>query len=372
MGRSGSGSGGGGFSGGGFSGGGRSSGGFSGGSSHSDGRSGGQSFGGGCGRPFGMPSWDYGMRPPRPHINTPPVVIVNNSGNRNYGGYHDDPPTRYVDGGGQSSWSIVAIVLAVVFAFILLGSCAADITPHDYSTEVRTALSSNAVSKTGYYTDEDGDWIHSSSKLEKGLADFYGRTGVQPYVYILKNGSETDIDRLTAKSEELYGKLFSDEGHFLLVFCDDGNGSYNCGYTAGRAAKQVMDGEAIGILQNELEKAYDNAASDEEVFSDAFENTGIDIMHAAESKESSEETASALKTVGNIAAVGLVGCAVGGIVIYVRKRNVEKEKEKKEEVEKIMNTPLEKFGDSDSDVEQIASKYETGGKDADTDAKQHE
>lgn len=372
MGRSGGGSGGGGVSGGGFSGGGRSSGGFSGGSSHSGGRSGGPSFGGGFGRPFGMPSWDYGMRPPRPHINTPPVVIVNNSGNRNYGGYHDDPPTRYVDGGGPSSWSIVAIVLAVVFAFILLGSCAADIKPHDYSTEVRTALSSNAVSKTGYYTDEDGDWIHSPSKLDKGLADFYGRTGVQPYVYILKNGSETDIDRLTAKSEELYGKLFSDEGHFLLVFCDDRNGSYNCGYTAGRAAKQVMDGEAIGILQKGLDKAYDNAASDEEVFSDAFENTGIDIMHAAESKESSEETASALKTVGNIAAVGLVGCAVGGIVIYVRKRNAEKEKEKKAEVEKIMNTPLEKFGDSDRDVEKIASKYETGGNDADTDEKQHE
>lgn len=177
---------------------------------------------------------------------------------------------------------------------------------------------------------------------------------------------------MTAKSEDLYGKLFSDEGHFLLVFCDDGNGSYNCGYTVGRAAKQVMDGEAIGILQKELEKAYDNAASDEEVFSDAFENTGIDIMHAAESKESSEETASALKTVGNVAAVGLVGCAVGGIVIYVRKRNAEKEKEKKAEVEKIMNTPLEKFGDSDSDVEQIASKYETGGENADTDTKQHE
>ena len=37
-----------------------------------------------------------------------------------------------------------------------------------------------------------------------------------------------------------------------------------------------------------------------------------------------------------------------------------------------MNTPLEKFGDSDSDVEQIASKYETGGENADADAKQHE
>ena len=30
------------------------------------------------------------------------------------------------------------------------------------------------------------------------------------------------------------------------------------------------------------------------------------------------------------------------------------------------------LGDSDSDVEQIASKYETGGENADTDAKQHE
>ena len=163
MGRSGGGSGGGGCSGGGFSGGGRSSGGFSGGSAHSGGRSGGPSFGGGVGRPIGRSSWAYGMRPPRPHIHTPPVVIVNNSGNRNYGGYHDDPPTRYVDGGGPSSWSIVAIVLAVIFAFILLGSCAADFTPHDYSTEVRTALSSIAVSKTCYYTDEDGDWILSPS-----------------------------------------------------------------------------------------------------------------------------------------------------------------------------------------------------------------
>ena len=68
--------------------------------------------------------------------------------------------------------------------------------------------------------------------------------------------------------------------------------------------------------------------------------------------------------------IGIVGGAVDGIVIDVHKRNAEKEKKKKAEIERIMNTPLKKF--SDSYIEQIASKYETGGENANTDAKQPE
>lgn len=66
--------------------------------------------------------------------------------------------------------------------------------------------------------------------------------------------------------------------------------------------------------------------------------------------------------------VGIVGLAVDGIVIDIHKRNAEKEKKKKAEVERIMNTTLKKF--SDSDVEQIALKYETGRENANTDTKQ--
>lgn len=382
MGRSGGGGGsgfsGGGSSSGGFSGSGQSSGGFSGGGS--GGRSGEHSYDGGFG--FGSshsssympPSWDYNRRPPmpRPHINTSPVVIVNNNGRRDYYGDYDrrhpiPVPTRTINGSEFSVISTVLIVLILVATLIFIGSAmkgsGIDSDTRAYSTEVRTALSSSAVSKTSYYTDEDGDWIHSPSKLTSGLEDFYKRTGVQPYVYILKNGSMTDIDKLTDKSKELYGKLFKDEGHFLLVFCDDGNGSYNCGYTAGNKARQVMDDEAIGILQTNLETAYATADSDEEVFSDAFRETGTNIMHAADVKKNGNETSNVLKTIGTVSGIALIGIAGAGIVIYIRNKKKEQDNERQEEVDKIMNTPLEKFGDTDASVEAAAAKYENDDND---------
>ncbi len=90
------------------------------------------------------------------------------------------------------------------------------------STVAREALPSNAVTETGYYTDADGDWIHNQSELTAGLRKFYQETGVQPYVYILPNGESTSVSDLKSRAEALYPQLFSDEGHFLLVFCDDG------------------------------------------------------------------------------------------------------------------------------------------------------
>ena len=309
---------------------------------------------------------------PRPHINTPPVVIVNNNGRRDYYDDYDrrhpiPAPTRTINGSEFSVISTVLIVLILVTMLMFIGSAMKgsdiDSGTRAYSTEVRTALSSSAVSKTSYYTDEDGDWIHSPSKLTSGLEDFYKRTGVQPYVYILKNGSMTDIDKLTDKSKELYGKLFKDEGHFLLVFCDDGNGSYNCGYTAGNKARQVMDDEAIGILQTNLETAYATADSDEEVFSDAFRETGTNIMHAADVKKNGNETSNVLKTIGTVSGIALIGIAGAGIVIYIRNKKKEQDKERQEKVDKIMNTPLEKFGDTDASVEAAAAKYENDDND---------
>ena len=373
MGRSGGGSNsGGGFSGGGFSGGGRSSGGFSGGGS--GGRSGKPSSNGNgfdLGRPsrnsYMPPSWDYDRRPmmpmPRPRINIPPVIIINKNDNREYyddcDRHHPTPvPAREIDNGGFPIISIVLIVILIGAIIIFSGSSTRSDSAQTYSTEIRTALPSSAVSKTAYYTDDDGDWIHSPSKLTSGLEDFYNRTGVQPYVYILKNGSITDINQLTEKSKDLYKKLFKDEGHFLLVFCDDGNGSYNCGYTAGNKAKQVMDNEAIGILQTNLETAYATADSDEEVFSNAFRETGINIMHAADIKKNGDKTSVVLKTVGVVSGVTLAGVACVGTVIYIRNKKQEQDKERQAEVDKIMSTPLEKFGDTDDDIEAIASKYE--------------
>jgi hypothetical protein len=361
MGRSGGG--GGGFSGGGggFSGGGRSSGGFSGGGG--GGRSaGGGGRSGGPGGGFGGPGGPHGMGGPGgPHggfhmggfggFFHPTVVVPVPVGRGGSGGNGGGP-----NKGGNGCLTIVVAVIIVVIALALLGSCAPGgcTSSGSYSTGYATSsvtastverekLPSSAVTETGFYTDADGDWIGVGSTLTSGMRSFYNQTGVQPYLYILPNGQSTSTSELSALAEELYDQLFTDEGHFLLVFCDDGNGSYNCGYVVGTQAKTVMDGEAIQILADYLDRYYyDYSLSEEEIFSKAFASTAERIMTV--------EKSPVPWIVG-----GVVVVVVAGVVVYVVKKRNERKQAELKHTEEVLKTPLEKFGDTD--VEDLAKKY---------------
>ena len=314
MGRSGGG-------GGGFRGGGRSSGGFSGGGGRSGGSFGGGGFHGGFG----------GFR-------TGPVIIHNSR--RYYGG---GGPSGG-NGGGRGMTVLVAVIAVLLFIGVLLASGG---IPSGggvaKSTVEREKLPASAVQETGYYTDEGG-WFGNANRLEAGMKQFYRETGVQPYLYLLPNGAVTSVSELTEKAEELYPQLFQDEGHFLLVFCDDGHGSYNCGYTAGSMAKSVMDDEAVGILADYLDRYYsDYSISEEEIFSNAFAKTGERIMTV---------TRSPVVPVAVCAAVLVVAVLV---FLTLKKRREQREREQKR-TEEILKTPLEKF--EDQEVEDLAKKYE--------------
>lgn len=323
MGRSGGG-GGGGFSGGGFSGGGRSSGGFSGGGGGRSGGDGGFSGGG-----FG------GFR-------TGPIFV--SSSRRYYGGGGGGGG----GGGNRNSGgaNIVAIIIAVALMVFILGVSNGFLSSAgggiSRSTVEREKLPADAVHETAYFTDE-GNWFGNAKRLEAGMKAFYKETGVQPYLYLLPNGTTTSVDELTRKAEELYPQLFKDEGHFLLVFCDDDRGSYNCGYTVGSQAKTVMDQEAIGILADYLDRYYnDRSISEEEVFSETFEKTGERIMTVTKSP-----------IVPIIICIAVIVVAVV-IFVTLKQRRLQREREQKR-AEEILKTPLEKFGDQE--VEDLAEKY---------------
>lgn len=354
MGRSGGGGGGGfrggGFSGG-FSGGGRSSGGFSGG-----GRSGGGFSGGGRSsgpRPggFGGPP-PGGFRPPVPppyrHYRRPVYrgpIIINNGPHTTYtggGGGQNNQKNNGGNSGCGTALLILCIVLVVIaFAWALAGGGSGGVQKSTYERE---KLVASSVVDVGYYTDADGDWIHSSGKLERGMKAFYRETGVVPYLYILPNGETTSVSELTELAEKLYPELFEDEAHFLLVFCDDGAGSYHCGYTVGSEAKTVMDDEAVAVLADYLDRHYNNYdISEEEVFSNTFEDTGKRIMTVTKSPA------------GTVAACGAVVIVAVLAYLAFKKRQEQKEKERKQ-AEEILKTPLEKFGDQE--VEDLAKKYE--------------
>ena len=184
----------------------------------------------------------------------------------------------------------------------------------------------------------------NKQKPDQELVDRGFLARIEPYLYLLPNGATTSITELTAYAEELYPQLFTDEGHFLLVFCDDDRGSYNCGHVVGIQAKTVMDDEAVAILADYLDRYYnDYSISEEEIFSNTFEDTGERIMTV---------TKSPLPTVAVCIAVVVVAALV---FVTLKKRREQREREQKR-AEEILKTPLEKFGDKE--VEDLAKKYE--------------
>lgn len=361
MGRSGGGFGGGGFSGG-FSGGGRSSGGFSGGGRSSGGFGG---FGGGrsgFGGGYSSPGYSGGSG----GSFLGGLLLGSMLGGRGGGGggnqtFHPDGKKR--GGSGPGGSGCLTVILVVVIAALLCSvlamfmDCSASTGQSSTSSTVeRTALPAGSVQETAYYTD-DGDWIGNPTLLNNSMRQFYMETGVQPYLYILPNGYTTSVSQLTSMSDELYGELFIDEAHFLLVFCDDDNGSFNAGYTVGTQAKSVMDSEALKIFQDYLDSNYLNYSLDEsEIFANTYTQTADRIMTT-----DADRMAPVFITVAVVAGVIVV---VVIIAIVLRKRRIAREAEQKRQQE-ILNTPLEKFGDKH--VEDLAERYEKARSDKNDD-----
>lgn len=269
---------------------------------------------------------------------------------RNVGGGapQNDPNRRGCGCGTIVTVFVLCLIILAFFGVISrsMVSCSSvafssDITA---STVDREALPSSAVSTelSQHYYDEDGSWVENSSAIEAGLESFYEDTGVQPYVWILPNGSVTSTSELATMADESYDEVFDDEAGFLLMFCDDGYYSFNCGYAVGSEAKTVMDDEAIDILVDYLDRYYQEASSDEEVFSLAFEKTGERIM---------SRTTSPVVYVAICVAVVIVA-----FLIYsgVKKYRASKEREAKR-MQDVLNTPLETFGDERLD--DLEEKY---------------
>lgn len=354
MGRGGGGGGGFGGGGGGFSSGGGFGGGFSGGG-------GGRSFGGGSSRGYSGGSSGWGSsRSSGGGSFWPGFLIGNmygrNSANRNAGG----GPSYGAPGGGNNNGNnnqynngsaagclriVVWILLILVIITLLMFAVESCSGSNMVSTHERTPLASGTVTETAYYTDADGGWISSSATLEKGMRSFFEQTGVQPYLYIVADNASTNTTELSQYAEYVYGELFEDDGHFLLVFCyDTARDAYHCGYYMGAAARTVLDDEALQIFQGYLAKYWNDwPGSEDAFFSNAYQATADTIM-----------TVTPDYTVAYLVAAVIIILAIIAYVIIRRRQ--QHEKEKMEHTERVLNQDLQTFGDYET--EKVAKKYE--------------
>lgn len=357
MGRAGSGGGGRASSGGhssGRSGGGHSVGRSSGGGSRagSGSRAGRGSFGGGTSAPRGgAPRSGPGMPPPPRHVGPgmpPPPRHVGPGVPPPPGGFRRNRSPRR---GGGCLTSTIIIVLLLVFMMAVFQSCAlrmghsvifSGLTAADSqtSTIVREKLDTNNAYINDCVVDELG-WFDNISKTESQLKEFWEETGIQPYIIL------RDYDpALTTDSEkeqwavDYYDENFDTENIFLLVYFAKEDTDNDVGYMAyanGYQTSSVMDSEAVEIFWNNIDKYWYTDLSTDEVFVKAFQDTADTIMHVSTTGKD------ILKWVLIVVAIILLGAFV---IILVKQKN-QRAKEKAEEDQRILNTPINDIAKDD-------------------------
>ena len=309
----------------------------------------GGSFGGGAsrGRSSGGSSWSGRSSHP---VVRPTIVMGPRIDRRTYGGGPSGSGPSRPNGqdhkpkNGSSLLSfcklimiLSALMLGVVILFAML--------PSDEKVE-RTPLPAGSVQETAYYTDELG-WIDNKAAMIAGLERFYKLTGVQPYVYItdhIGSGSYASDQEIMDFAETKYDQLFTDEAHVLLIFYEKDD-AYRTYCLAGiQAANAVMDDAARTILLDKIDTYYySSGLSDEAFFAKSFTEAGEEIM---------EDNSLPAKQMA--AVLGVIFCAaLLGMIVLQRK---EKARKQQEELERMLDTPLETFGDREA--EELAKKYE--------------
>lgn len=184
-------------------------------------------------------------------------------------------PRRRRRGGGCLSTLLAVVVLMCIV--ICIASLSYERVTDHHSPRRETAqgiqitpLPASAVQETAYFTDELG-WIRRPSSLEDALKSFYTATGVQPHIYLSSAGLAQ------SEADELYGRLFTDEGHFLLVVTDD----WDTVYILGDDAARVLTDSVTDLFWENFDDCADSSRSDEDVLADAFTYTAYGLSSGA-------------------------------------------------------------------------------------------
>lgn len=308
-------------------GGGGHSGGHSSGGHSSSRMSGGHSFGGGSSHRAGSGS--------------------SHSGPSFGGGYHSNPfgnynhygPTyvgRRFYGGGCFS-GITGIIVAIIFVIaIFSGLSTKGNIPA--STQNREKVHTGVAFDNNCVVDEIG-WIDNMSKTEKRLQNFYNKTGIQPYVVFHKydESLKTESDK-EAYANKYYEENIDDEGTFLFMYfaeqATDDDVGYMC-YVNGKQVTSVMDSEAVDIFWAYIDEYWATDMSTDDMIVKTFDSTAKRIM------DKSTTGADVAKYV----VILVIVCAGGFVIICMLRMKFKRDKEKAEETERILNTPLDKSED---------------------------
>lgn len=265
--------------------------------------------------------------------------------------YYSSPRTVthvYTDGAGYIVSTIITWIIVLLIVVAMIWVSANKDTNGVTSTVQRIKLDYPGGYINNCITDELG-WFSNESKTETELKYFYDKTGVQPMI-ILKNYDSslvTEEDKI-AWTEKYYEDNFTQENIFLYVYFAEEDTDNDVGYmtyTNGYGTSSVMDSEAVDIFWSYIDRYWYTDMTTDEVFLETFKNTADVIMKSATAKQDT------VKWV----VIGVTVIGGGLITVVIMKLKRKHDREKAEETERILNTPLETLSDNDND--DLIDKY---------------
>lgn len=251
-------------------------------------------------------------------------------------------------GKSGGTWVLVLIIVCLIIS--CLGFATVFISPEAAyklfsgsdsvasSTVKRSPLPIGSVNETHYYNGDYGQYfMQDKSELEQGLKYFYQKTGVQPYLHFtISIGGSDEVPSardLSAYSEALYPKLFTDESHLLLVFYYSyPKDTFRTYIVTGSKAKSVIDSEAENILTDYIERYYNDGKPFDQLFSMSFSDAADRIM--------------------NVTPSPFIPVLIGAFILillillflHIRKMRFQKAL-KARQTKEMLEMPLEKYGD---------------------------
>jgi len=266
-------------------------------------------------------------------------------------------------GGCGGCMGILMVIVIIIIAFAVISSIAnfSIPTPQNQhvvnitqNTRIREPLATGLFNEVGpLFTDHLGI-IENRSVLENGMRHFQRATGVRPHLYTVGEifgTAHPSNAQLEQFARDMYGELFDDHGHVLVVFFENYEEVFSLAIWAGAQAQSVIDQEAMDILMDFMElyyMDYVNFPQTSQAFSRAFTRTADTIMFRPPDNRPIW-----------IAIAIVAGVVLLSLILFAWWNRKQEQKRLEDlQTERILNQPLQTFGAVDDEAARLAKQYE--------------
>ncbi len=246
--------------------------------------------------------------------------------------------------GGCSSLLAFGIIMLIV-VIALFSSAGSSNSNSSSGAKLNREKYTGAVdSSHGYYEDTCVEKFidrSNEAKLISGFKEFYNATGVFPYLYVIENTpSKSEYQGYDTYQDKVYEELFDCEGNFLIVYIAEEDDYY---FAAGYDTGEIIDDTSLDIICDKVNaKWYTGDLA--EAFGDGLESASKNIMAKSNGR-----------VIGTVIVICIAAIIIVAMVINWWKKKKAQDNKEQEDLEKILNTPLDTFG---SDIDDLASKYD--------------